>query len=73
MNALEAAARGLRILESEARSVGSGATYDLLLRQATDVIKSSAVGDRLAAVERSRLVECLAGPEAALAMLNRTV
>ena len=39
MTALEAAARSLRILEIEARAVGSGAVYDLLLRRATDMIK----------------------------------
>jgi hypothetical protein len=69
INGLEAAARSLRILELEARAVGSGATYDILLRQATDVIKGSAVRERLAAVEQIRLVEFLAGPEVALAML----
>jgi hypothetical protein len=41
----------------------------MLLRQATDVIKGSAVRERLAAVEQIRLVEFLAGPEVALAML----
>jgi hypothetical protein len=69
INGLETAARSLRILELEARTIGGGATYDMLLRQATDVIKGGAGGSRLAAVERIRLVEFLAGPEAALAML----
>jgi hypothetical protein len=69
INNLEAAARNLRILELEARAIGSSATYDMLLRQATDVIKGSAVKERLAPVEQIRLVEFLAGPEVALTML----
>jgi hypothetical protein len=70
IDGLEAAARSLRILELEARGVGSGATYDLLLSRATDMIKGGALAGGLAVVEQMRLVEFLAGPEAALAMLS---
>jgi hypothetical protein len=69
MAALEAAARSLRMLEIEARAIGSGAAYDLLLRRAADMIKGGGMGNHLGAVDQVRLVELLAGPEAALAML----
>jgi hypothetical protein len=68
---LETAARSLRVLELEARTVGSGSTYDLLLRRASEVIKGSAAGGHLALVDQIRLVELLAGPEAALAMMAK--
>jgi hypothetical protein len=72
MTALEVAARSLRVLEIEARAIGNGAAYDLLLHRATDMIKGGALGDHLGAVDQVRLVEFLAGPEAALAMLSRS-
>jgi hypothetical protein len=68
--ALEAAARGLRVLEIEGREVGSGFTYDLLLGKAAEVIKDSAMRDRLSPIEQRRLVEILVGSDAALAMLD---
>jgi hypothetical protein len=68
--ALEAAARGLRVLESEARAVGGGSTYDLLLGKAAEAIKGDAMRDRLAPVEQIRLVEILSGSDAALAMFD---
>jgi hypothetical protein len=67
---LEAAARGLRMLETEARAIGSGSTYDLLLGKAAEAIKDGAMRDTLTPIDRLRLVEILAGPEAALAMLD---
>jgi hypothetical protein len=70
VRALETAARGLRILEQEARIVGGGATYDVLLRQAVEAVMDSTMQDRLTRVDQIRLVEVLAGPEAALAMLD---
>lgn len=68
--ALEAAARGLRVLETEARTVGSGAAYDVLLKKAAEAISGPAMRDRLALVDQVRLVEILSGPEAALAILG---
>jgi len=68
--ALEVAARGLRVLETEGRLVGSGAAYDRLLAGAAETIKGNAVLDRLSQVDQIRLVEILCGPEAALAMLT---
>jgi hypothetical protein len=72
MTALEASARSLRVLETEARAIGSGAAYDLLLRRATDMIKGGTSGGHLGIVDQVRLVELLAGPEAALTMLSRS-
>jgi hypothetical protein len=54
----------------EARVVGSGATYDLLLRKATETTKDRAMRDRLTQVDQIRLVEVLAGPDAALELLG---
>ena len=67
---LETAARGLRTLGLEARAVGSGATYDLLLRKAAETVKDIAMRDRLTPVDQIRLVEVLAGPDAALELLG---
>jgi hypothetical protein len=70
VTALEAAARGLRVLEAEFRLVGSGSTYDLLLGKTVQAIKDDAMRDRLAWVDQLRLVEILGGADAALAMLD---
>ena len=67
---LETAARGLRTLGLEARAVGSGATYDLLLRKAAETVKDTAMRDRLTNMDQIRLVEVLAGPDAALELLG---
>lgn len=63
---LEATARHLRELESEARELGGGAEYDASLRQATETVQARAT---IGLVQRVRLVEILAGPEMALALL----
>lgn len=68
---LEAAARGLRILEAGARLAGGGATYDLLLGKAAAAIKGNAMRDRLTLMDQARLVEILSGSDAALAMLDQ--
>jgi hypothetical protein len=70
--ALEAAARGLRLLESEARAVGGGSTYDLLLGKAAEAIRADTMRDRLAPADRLRLVEILSGSDAALAMFDQS-
>ena len=69
--ALEVAARGLRVLETEARVVGDGATYDLLLSKATEAISAAAMRGRMGRGEQLRLVEILAGSDAAVAMLDQ--
>lgn len=65
---LETAARQLRELETEARAIGGGDSYDTLLRQATAAVTGGASALNLA--DRVRLVEILSGPEAALAFLE---
>ena len=71
IKALEDAARGLRMLDIEARTVGSAVTYDLLLSKATEAVKADAMGAKLTIVDQIRLVEILSGPDAALAMLDQ--
>ena len=68
---LETTARSLRMLEIEARAVGSQAAYDLLLGKAVQAVKSEVMRDKLTRVEQIRLVEILAGPDAALEMLDQ--
>jgi hypothetical protein len=70
IEALEATARGLRLLEAAGRSAGGGPGYDVLLRKVTATIKDSAMRDRLTLCSRARLVEILSGSDAALAMLD---
>jgi hypothetical protein len=69
MQALEAVARGLRVLETEARGIGGGATYDRLLQQAARAVRDETMQQRLSPADRTRLIEILSGPDAALAML----
>jgi hypothetical protein len=68
---LEKTARGLRRLESEARVIGSGPIYDSLLRKAADTVEKIGAGSADDAVDQSRLIEILVGPEAALSFLSR--
>ena len=68
MATLEEAARRLRRLEFAGRRLGGGNHYDRLLRTAAQQISA---GEHGSPVERARLVEILAGPEAALALLRR--
>lgn len=65
--ALEATARHLRELESEARLLGGSDDYDAQLRDAAAAVR--AVGASMSLAGRVRLVEILAGPDAALALL----
>ena len=67
MPALEAAARGLRALETEARVMGGSSAYDRMLSQAAETIKAENGLDR---TDQIRLVEILTGSDAALAMLD---
>nr|WP_294521094.1 hypothetical protein [uncultured Rhodopila sp.] len=67
---LEIAARDLRALETEARVVGGGSAYDLMLRQAADAVQALPAEGGPGRTDRIRLVEILAGSEAALAMLD---
>jgi hypothetical protein len=70
--ALEAAARGLRVLETEARLIGSGPAYDQMLSQAAEAVKAASAETGLDRTDQIRLVEILAGSDAALAMLDQS-
>jgi hypothetical protein len=70
---LEAAARGLRALETEARRVGDDKAYDVLLAQAADMVRETTAQGGLDRVEGLRLMEIVAGPEAALAVFGEEV
>ena len=65
---LEASARALRSLDLAARPSGQSSDYDALLDQAVTAIAEAA--DVLTLVRRCRLVEILAGPEAAEALYD---
>ena len=69
---LEAVARSLRRLERAARRIGGAACYDGLLRHTVEEVGSGPAGRALEPVDRVRLVEILAGPEQALALLDGT-
>jgi hypothetical protein len=66
----EAAARGLRVLESAGRTLGGGADYDRRLREAAETIARGAPWRRVPLRDRLRLVEVLAGSDAALRLLD---
>lgn len=68
--ALEATARGLRALETEARRMGGGAVYDSLLCEAAAAVRDCSAQGGLGRAGALRLTEILAGPEAALALLE---
>ncbi|MGG5811293.1 hypothetical protein [Falsiroseomonas sp. CW058] len=68
--ALEAAARELRQLESAGRRLGGEAAFDRALRDAVArLIALGAAPGGLTRIEIARMVEILAGPEAALPLL----
>jgi len=67
---LEAAARGLRALETEARRIAGAGTFDALLGQASGLVRDGTATGVLGRAEGARLLEILAGPEAALALLG---
>ena len=67
---LEEAARGLRELGAAGRRFGGAEVYDALLRQTTDAVKAITAGGALTLADRVRLVEILAGPDEAWALLE---
>jgi hypothetical protein len=70
---LESAARGLRALETEARRCGEHKLYDRLLGEAADIIREVIAGGGINRGGGLRLIEIVAGPEAALALLGEEV
>ena len=67
---LEAATRGLRTLETEARRMGGGSEYDGLLKNAAQSVRDAGARGALGQASQLRLMELLAGPDAALALLD---
>jgi hypothetical protein len=70
---LETCARDLRALESVARRFGNAGDYDSLLRKATDVVQAAGQSGTLTPVRKLRLVEILAGADAAEALYEKEV
>jgi hypothetical protein len=70
IEALEAAARGLRRFEAAARQIGSAEQYDRQLQGAAEALRPKPDEDAAARVSRIRLVEILRGSDAAVAMLK---
>jgi hypothetical protein len=66
--ALESVARELRKLEMTARKVGDPAGYDALLQTASDAVLTAADAGTLTPMRKYRLIEILAGSEAAEAL-----
>ncbi len=62
---LEAATRNLRALERAARKLGGARTYDQLLSGAAENLRAMPHAGPLSLARRVRLIEILAGPEAA--------
>ncbi|PPQ36302.1 hypothetical protein [Rhodopila globiformis] len=68
---MESCSRDLRALETEARKVGGAARYDRLLQEATDAVMAAAAAGTLTPVRRLRLIEILAGAEAAAELYEK--
>jgi hypothetical protein len=66
--ALESSARELRKLETMARHIGNPAGYDALLRTASDAVLTAADAGILTPMRKYRLIELLAGSDAAEAL-----
>jgi hypothetical protein len=68
---MESCGRELRELETEARKVGGAANYDRLLEEAAAAVVEAAAAGTLTPVRKLRLIEILAGPEAAAALYEQ--
>jgi hypothetical protein len=68
---LESCARDLRSLETAARPIGGAGGYDRQLRQAAETARLAAKAGTLTPVRMSRLVEILAGSEAAVELYRQ--
>src|ERR1700722_5257761 len=69
---LEAGARGLRKLETEARKLGGSTIYDPLLAGAAEMVSAAETAGTLTAMGKLRLIEILAGVAAAEAIYRRS-
>lgn len=66
LDAMEDAARTLRRFEIEARRLGGQGQFDALVRETSAAVSGNTA---LSSMDRARLMEILAGPEAAAALL----
>jgi len=69
---LESCARDLHIVDAAGRKLGGAAPYDALIAQASEVIATAVASGTLSRVRGIRLVEILAGPEAAAQLYYAT-
>ena len=69
---LENAARSLRGLEQEGRAVSNSPAYQKLLTEAAEAVRAMAGEVGLSLTDQVRLIEILAGPDAALEVLKRS-
>lgn len=70
MGALEEVARALRRLEQVGRRIGGSAAYDIALRRIIDSFTALRAAPGASPADLARLAEILAGPEAALRLLD---
>jgi len=70
--ALESSARDLRKLEITARTIGNPGGYDILLQTASETVAAAANAGTLTPMRKFRLIEILAGSEAAEALYLKT-
>lgn len=70
ITAFEDTARNLRRLEFAVRQVGDSSRYDELLRNTMVIVREEIRSPALTLADRIRLIELLAGPEEALAMME---
>jgi hypothetical protein len=68
---LETSARELRTLETVARTVGGALSYDHLLLQASKTVQAAAEAGTLTPVRQFRLIEILAGSQAAVTLYRK--
>lgn len=70
MAQLEQTARSIRRLEQAGRSIGGAAAYDAALRRVTDAFAVLRAAPDACVADLARLTEIVAGPEAALRVLD---
>jgi hypothetical protein len=70
MTAMEATARSLRRLEQAGRTMGGASAYDAALRRMTDAFTALRGNPEANRADLARLTEIIAGPEAALRLLE---
>lgn len=70
MQAMEATARNLRRIEAAGRKLGASSAYDATLRKVTDAFAALRGAPDASPADLARLTEILAGPEAALRLLD---